>query len=149
MPNFQHGVVCNSAARIIGDFVSSRDLGWIATNDTFVQAGPDADSVRGADVLFVSYAKVPKGRPPKDLLVPPDLVVEVRSPSDANSELTIKIGEYLAAGVPVVVVLNPRLEAAVIHRPGDELPQILHNGDELTLPDVLPGFAVPVRKFFE
>jgi hypothetical protein len=30
------------------------------------------------------------------------------------------------------------------------LPRRFHNGDTLTLPeDVLPGFAVPVAKFFE
>jgi hypothetical protein len=25
----------------------------------------------------------------------------------------------------------------------------MHNSDELTLPDVLSGFSVPVKKFFE
>jgi hypothetical protein len=47
------------------------------------------------------------------------------------------------------VVLDPRIEAATVYCGNDELPQRFHNGDELTLPDVLPGFAVPVRRFFE
>jgi hypothetical protein len=31
----------------------------------------------------------------------------------------------------------------------DELQRIFDNGDELTIPDVLPGFAVAVRRLFE
>jgi len=34
------------------------------------------------------------------------------------------------------------------YRP-DDIQQIFDNGDELTLPDILPGFAVPVKKFCE
>ncbi len=61
----------------------------------------------------------------------------------------MKVGEYLGAGVTVVVVLAPALEAAAVYRQGDDFPQRRHTGDELTLPDVLPGFAEPVRRFFE
>ena len=31
----------------------------------------------------------------------------------------------------------------------DELPRTLHGEDELTFPDLLPGLAIPVRRFFE
>lgn len=145
VPKFRHGVACVTASRLIGDYVAANDLGWVASNDTFVRTNA---SVRGADVLFVSYAKIPKGKPPEDLTVAPELVVEVRSPTDKNADLFEKIGEYLAVGVTVVLVLDPRLAAATVYR-NDELPQVMHNGDELTIPDVLPGFVVPVRKFFE
>lgn len=145
VPKFRHGVTCVKASRLIGDFVAAHDLGWVASHDTFVRT---TASVRGADVLFVSYAKVPKGKAPEELTVPPDLVVEVKSPTDKNAELFEKIGEYLAVGVTAVLVLDPRLAAATVYR-NDELPQVMHNGDELAIPDVLPGFAVPVKAFFE
>jgi hypothetical protein len=35
-----------------------------------------------------------------------------------------------------------------VYRP-EELQQIFHNGDELVVPEILPGFAVAVRRFFE
>lgn len=35
--------------------------------------------------------------------------------------------------------------SASVYR-ADELQQIFHNGDELTLPDVLSGFALPVSR---
>jgi hypothetical protein len=47
-----------------------------------------------------------------------------------------------------VIVLDPKTESASVHRQ-DELHQLVHNGDELTFPDVPPGFSVPVRQFFE
>jgi len=38
--------------------------------------------------------------------------------------------------------------SASVYR-NDEFQQIFDNGDDLVLPDVLPGFKVPVRKLFE
>ena len=105
-------------------------------------------TVRGADLLFVGYARLPKGEAPENLTIPPDLVVEVRSPSDRLNAVIAKATEYIDAGVRVVVVLDPKTESAAVHRL-DEFAQVFHNGDELTLPDVLPGFSVPVKKFFE
>ena len=58
-----------------------------------------------------------------------------------------KATEYLDAGVKVVVILDPQTDSAGVFRP-DELPQRFHNGDELKLDDILPGFAVPVARFF-
>ncbi len=147
MPRFKHGVVSQRIAQAISEFVAARRLGWVAINDTFVTVDAAADTVRGADVLFVSYARLPPGPIPEDLPCLPELVVEVRSPTDRWGDVFAKVGEYLQAGVSVVVVFDPKTESASVYRP-DEFQQIFHNGDELTLPDVLPGFAVPVRAFF-
>jgi Uma2 family endonuclease len=105
--------------------------------------------VRGADLCFFSYERLPKGKLPEGLLpVAPDLVVEVRSPSDRWNAVLIKVGEYLTAGVRVVVVLDPATASASVYRT-DELQQIYHNSDVLTLPEVLPGFSVVVSQLFE
>jgi Uma2 family endonuclease len=55
---------------------------------------------------------------------------------------------YIVAGVTAVMVVVPEDETATVYRL-NEFHQTFHNGDELTLPDVLPGFAVPVKRFFE
>lgn len=149
MPGAEHGEICLTAGSLIREAAKAGGLGRVMCNDTFVRVGPD--TYRGADVCFVSYAKIPKDQPrPKGPIeVPPELVVEVRSPSDRTSDVLAKVADYLGAGVTVVVVLDPALEAAAVYRQGDDFPQRMHNGDDLTLPDVLPGFAVPVRRFFE
>ena len=147
MPAFRHGVVLNRVAHLLTQFIDEHRLGWTATGDAFVQTRTDPERVRGADFLFVSYARLPAGPTPENLDVVPDLVVEIRSPSDRQSAVLAKVSEYLAAGVRVVVVIDPRLEAAATYR-DDEFQQLVHNGDTFTLPDVLPGFAVPVSAFF-
>lgn len=90
-----------------------------------------------------------QGPIPSGLLeVVPDLVVEVRSPSDRWGELFIKVGEYLGAGVRAVVILGPATATASVYR-AEELQHTFHNGDELVIPEVLPGFAVKGRSLFE
>jgi Uma2 family endonuclease len=107
----------------------------------------DPDTVRGADVSFYSYAKVPRGRIRKGYLdVVPDLVVEVRSEDDRRKDIE-KVKEYLDAGVGVAIVLDPDPETAHVFRP-DQPPRELGPDDELTVPDVLGDFRVAVRRFF-
>lgn len=150
MPGAMHGEVCVTAAALIHQFVKTNKLGRVMGNDTYIRTRTAPDGCRGADVCYVSYAVLPADQPtPTGPLTPPlELVVEVRSPSDSFADLTDKATEYARAGVQVVLILDPPTESAGVFR-ANELPQRFHNGDELTLPDVLPGFAVPVAKFFE
>ena len=56
--------------------------------------------------------------------------------------------DYIRAGVTVVVILDPKTESASAFRSGTR--QDTFEKDEmLTLPDILPGFEVPVSRFFE
>jgi Uma2 family endonuclease len=150
MPHGPHGYICNNASAIITPFVREHKLGRVFSNDTFtrVRLKEPTDTVRGADVAFVSFAKMPPGDVPGGPLPTPDLVIEVRSPSDRISQLSAKASEYLETGVAVVIVIDPETESLAAYRE-NEFPIRMHNGDELTLPDVLPGFAVQVRQFFE
>ena len=74
--------------------------------------------------------------------------MEVKSPTDRLKQVSDKAYEYIDAGVTAVVVLFPETRTAAIFRK-ENLPVELGSNEELTLPDVLPGFAVPVRAFFE
>jgi Uma2 family endonuclease len=144
----KYGKICATIARFLSDHIEERGLGHVMTNDSFVQTRRDPDTIRGADVCFYGYDRLPQGEVPDGLLpVPPDLVVEVRSPSDSWSEIFTKVGEYLGAGVRAVVVLDAVTASASVYR-AEELQQIFHNSDELVVPDLLPGFAVPVRRLF-
>lgn len=144
----RHGQVCFRSSILIGGFVDEHKLGLICCNDTFVLTQRDPDRVRGADVVFWSRNRWNGSEVPDGILdTPPDLVVEVRSPHDRWGTMLAKVAEYLNSGVGVGVVLDPKTTSASIHRQ-DELQQVRHNGDEFDLPDVLPGFKVPVAKFF-
>ena len=149
MPNRRHGQVCYKAARLFGGFVDDHDLGHILTNDAGIitQRGPD--TVRGADVAFYSYARLPRG-PLAPSYGPevPDLVVEVVSPSDRWPKVLAKVAEYLEAGVTVVVVLDELPPTARLFS-ADRTTRELGPEDVLEIPDLLPGFSVPVRRLFE
>ena len=78
----------------------------------------------------------------------PELVVEVRSPNDRWPSVLVKVAEYLDAGVGIVVVLDDASRSAQVFD-AERPPLPLTEGDELVLPELLPGFRVPVRRFFE
>lgn len=145
-----HGLVCFKAALKIGGVIEQHKLGWVFTNDSGVITEREPDSVRGPDLAFCSYQRLPKtARPQREYLdVAPELVVEVRSPDDRWPALQAKVAEYLAAGVLSVCVLDAVAEFAVIYTP-DTAPCQLAGDDVIEFPNVLPGFTIPVCEFFE
>lgn len=146
--NFRHGVICNRVGRILGNYVDERGLGRVLNNDSGVVTARGPDTVRGPDVSYFSYARLPREQVPEGYPeVPPDLAVEVRSPSNRMSAMAVKIGEYLAAGVVIVCLVDPEIESVAVFTE-NEIPRRLSNGDELTLPELFPDFRVPVRRFF-
>jgi Uma2 family endonuclease len=148
-PGSRHGQVCFLVAQIVGNYVKAHDLGHVLCNDSGVVTERNPDSVRGADVAYYSYARVPRGRLPNGYLdVPPDIVVEVRSPTDRPRQIDEKTEEYLNAGVKAVCVLDPDQETLHLHRAG-QAPKLLGAQHELVLPEIDATFRVVVGRFFE
>ncbi|HKI30449.1 MAG TPA: Uma2 family endonuclease [Gemmataceae bacterium] len=149
VPAPRHGEICSKVDRLVGNYADDHGLGRVVINDSGVITEHNPDTVRGADVAFYSFARVPQGPLPAGYLdVVPELVFEVRSPTDRWPRLLAKAGEYLEAGVSVVCLLDQMSERVLVCR-ADELPWTLHGDDELHLPDILGDFRVPVRRFFE
>ncbi len=149
VPGPRHGQVCGNAVWILQEFVKGHDLGHVLCNDSGIVTDHDPDTVRGMDVCFYSYSRLPKGPLPKKYVdVVPELVVEVRSPDDRWSRILRKVGEYLEAGVSVVCVLDPDTQTAHVYS-ADQPERTVSADEELSFPDVLPSFAVRLRQFFE
>lgn len=149
MPSLTHGEVCGNVLGEIRQFVKANKLGRVFGNDSSIRLKRNPDTVRGPDVCFFSPARLPPGprfEGVSDII--PELVVEVRSPSNSWPKVLIKTREYLEAGVTAVMVVDPEEETATVFR-HEEFHQTFHNGDVVELPDVLPGFAVPLKRFFE
>lgn len=149
MPFPKHGKMCGLIAFHILAHVFKHDCGHVAINDSFVKTKSNPDTVRGGDLCYWSYERQPRGPIPEGLLpAAPELVVEVRSPSQNWVDIFAKVIEYLSAGVLAVVIVDPVSETVSVYRT-NEFQHIFHNGDELTIPDVLPGFAFRIHQLFE
>ena len=148
MPGLDHGFICNWFAFYLTQYAISRDCGRVAINDTLVRIRENPLTLLGPDVGYFSYGRVPKGQVTRGASpVPPELAIEVRSPSEPWGEVITKVGLYLGVGVTAVVVLDAATKSVAVYRA--PLGQQVFGADaELTIPDVLPGFAVPVSRFF-
>ena len=149
MPAPRHGELCVRIIEVLLQYLANHPIGRLVSNDSGVVTERDPDTVRGPDVAFYSYARVPQGPMPRGYLrVVPELVFEVRSPGDRWREIHDKIGEYLGVGVTLACVLDQQTETAHVYH-ADQAPREVRRDEELTLPEVLPDFRVPVRRFFE
>jgi Uma2 family endonuclease len=149
IPAPQHGAVCVNVVMLVGSFARRRKLGRVVSNDSAIVTAHDPDSVRGADVAYYSYARLPKGPVPKGYLdVVPELAWDVRSPGDSWRKVRAKVAEYLNAGVTAVCILDCQTEIAEVHY-ADQPTRVFGRDEKLVFPDILPGFRVAVQKFFE
>jgi Uma2 family endonuclease len=149
-PTFLHGVVCMRIVGLTTAFVEGRPpSGWWLCNGSGVVTERNPDSVRGPDLSYFSYQRIPKDSIPDGYAeVAPEQVFEVKSPSDRRKAIHAKAGEYLAAGTLVVCVVDPETKEITVYN--DTAPPAKKSiSDELTLPEVFPDFCVPVRRFFE
>ena len=147
----KHGKICVRTSRVMDEYAEKHDAGHVMSNDSVVQTKSNPDSTRGADVSFYSYARLPKGKVPEGLLsVSPDLIVEVRSPSERWTALFAKVVEYLEAGVRVVIVLDEPTGTASVYRPDELQLKSSIMAYALVVPLMFfSGFSVPVARLFE
>jgi Uma2 family endonuclease len=149
VPAPRHGEICGQVYYLLRRHLEERPVGRVVCNDSGVVREHDPDTVRGADVAFYSYSRVPPGPLPQGYLsVVPELIFEVRSPGDRWGRILAKVGEYLEAGVAIVCVLDQIRERCHVYH-ADEDVVVFTSEQELTLPDVLPDFRVVVHRFFE
>lgn len=147
-PGAIHNLIVGLMYRLISAFASDHRLG-VAFGDNMRYAlsrGPD--TVRIPDVSFVAWERVPEsGIPEGSWLIPPDLAVEVVSPTDNANDVYDKAREYVESGVRIVWVFWPKRRAVSVHT-RDEKTAELGPDDLLDGGDVLPRFSVRVSELF-
>lgn len=103
---------------------------------------------RKPDVVFIRIDRLPGGEiPDGDLYVAPDMVVEVLSPGNSSIEMNEKLDEYLAAGIPLVWIVNPEARTIRAYR-SDGTTQVFRDSDVIENESVLPGFRLTVKDVF-
>jgi Uma2 family endonuclease len=77
----------------------------------------------------------------------PDLMVEVKSPTDSLKKFRAKIQEFLEMGTLVGILINPEVRSVEIYRLNQNV-IVLGDDDTLTLPDLLPGWEIAASEFW-
>ncbi|MBI1901201.1 MAG: Uma2 family endonuclease [Planctomycetia bacterium] len=149
-PNARHGQVCSRIDHLLRTFAEQHDLGHVLCNDSGVITTRDPDTVRGADIAFYSYSRLPRGKlAPRYPSQPPEVVFEVRSPDDRLPDILTKVAEYLRVGVAAVCVVDPDAETVTVYDAAQQRPATLSGDASLRIPPPLAGFVVPVSRLFE
>lgn len=144
--SYEASVVALTVARLLGIFVSTHKLGLVSGADGFFRL---SSSTRGPDVAFLSAARLPDGRFPRQLYpeVAPNLAVEVLSPGNTPAEMARKRLEYFQNGVQLVWIVDcVHRSVAVFTSPTDH--RVLGDADTIDGGSVLPGFSATVASFF-
>jgi Uma2 family endonuclease len=137
------------AARINGHvfiYLMEHPLGHAFSSDAGFILFPDRDTVRSPDFAFVQRSRLPEV-PAAYIPTPPDLAVEVLSPTDRMPDALAKVTMYLQAGVQLVWLIDPHKRTATIFRQ-DESPTTIGEDGVLDGVDVLPGFTLPMAVLF-
>jgi Uma2 family endonuclease len=145
-PASLHGVVSARLTARRHEFVETGGRGVVLA-DVGVVVGRDPDTVRGPDIAFYSPERIPETGYATSFWGPPDLAVEITSPSNRMSEMREKVAEYLESGVRCVWVVDPPARRVTVHR-SDGAIRSVAEGDELEGDDVLPGFRLSLASFF-
>ena len=147
--NATHGRIEANVTAALQQFVRTQNLGVVMAGEVGVFTARNPDTVRAPDILFLSHERDARRKRREGFLdVAPELTVEIRSPTDRPGEVQRKLGEYFAAGVLQVWVIDPATRAVQVHDGRGE-PLSLEPGAVLTGGNVLPGFELPVDDIFE
>lgn len=147
MPGEEHGAITSDFSTELNLFVRDHGLGQCYAAETRFLIARDPDTAIGPDWAFITKERLPKKRNKGFSPLVPDIVLEVRSPSDKPAEVQKKINLWLSAGVQVVWEANPKREVLTVYRPGVS-PVILTADSTLTCENILPGFALPLRRIW-
>ena len=145
-PGDEHGVLVARIGWLFANYCEENDYGEVRAGDSGFLLERVPDTVRGPDLAWVSPDRLSEPVAGYAELAP-DLVVEVKSPSNSNREMTDRAMMWLSHGVRMVLVADPRPVNLTVFRPG-EPPATLGENDVLDGGNLLPGFSTPVWRLF-
>ena len=145
-PGDEHGVLVAHIAWLLTSYSYPNDYGRVRAGDSGFLLEHDPDTVRGPDIAWVAPGRLDSPVPGYAHLAP-DLVVEVKSPSNSNREMADRAMMWLSHGTRMAIVADPGPVTLSVFLPGKP-PLVLGEFDVFDGGDVLPGFSEPVWRFF-
>jgi len=144
---WQEALLAGVLLQWLRNFLDQKKLGVVTGADGFTRLFKD--TVRGPDVAFVNWNRLPDGRIPTapipDLV--PNFVIEVLSIGNTYGEMSRKRREYFHAGVELLWLVEPRRRTVTIYRTSNE-PEVIEEDGMLDGETVLPGWTVSCQELF-
>ena len=143
----EHGKIAMRLGARLELYVAANKLGQVFAAETGFRISSNPDTVRAPDVAFVSRERIENiGTPEGYFPGPPDLAIEVVSPSDTYTEVEDKVIDWLTAGTKAVFVINPKKRSVSIHQQSGIA--LLKETDVLSGGEVVPGWSLPIKDLF-
>ena len=144
-----HGRVTVRLTAPLAQFVWNNDLGEVYGAETGFKLTSNPDTVLASDIAFISKARFEELRKTEGYWPgPPDLAVEVLSPSETGPKIKSKVSQWFSFGTKQVWVVSPKHSTVTVYRsPSDTT--TFSGSDELDGGDILPGFRLPLSRLFE
>jgi Uma2 family endonuclease len=146
-PGTEHGIMVYQLGYLIGQFVIPNKLGRVFAAETGSRLARNPDTVRAADVAFVSAERLPAKWPKGYLDLAPELVAEVVSPGNDPDEMQAKVRDWLDAGTQCVLVVYPGPRQVMVYRSLRQV-VVLTEAEVFTAADLLPGFTLSIASIF-
>jgi Uma2 family endonuclease len=144
-PEPRHGQLAFRIAFALG--LWAREHGGAVTDAVGFLLQRHPNTLRAPDVTYFVPESAPHAGSTEFCRVPPDLAVEVNSPSDIASEVLDKVRWWLGHGTRQVWVVDDPTRTVTIYLP-DGTARIIGQDAALTAPDLLPDFELPLAELF-
>ena len=144
---YEESVIAVEIARLLGNFVAKRKLGLVAGEGGMLKLAKGL--VRIPDVSFVSFARLPGGKAPRQPIpkLAPNLAIEVLSASNTVREMDRKLVDYFEAGVELVWYFDAKTCTVTVYT-APKASAVVTVNQTLTGGTVLPGFKLKLKSLF-
>lgn len=132
--------------RLIGDYVDSRQLGHVYFAPVDVRLSPH--NVVEPDVLFIRKDRLATYLNLAAVLGPPDLVVEIISPSSQKTDPGRKYDLYAASGIPEYWIVDPMTQRFQMFLLRGDHYEVQAEVDGRLASEILPGLVVDLAALF-
>jgi Uma2 family endonuclease len=146
-PAYFHGERLIHIGYLLKAFLRAHPIARIA-GESWITLARDPDTVRAPDICVTRNERFPRDYVDGPIFaVAPDLVIEIRSPSERAGILRDKLRDYFTAGTSVVWVVDQWKRSVTIHTRDTE--RVIQGDERLTGEPVLPGFSCTLNELFE
>jgi Uma2 family endonuclease len=146
-PRRDHQEVVTSLDWILQRFLHASEFGRVYTHPVDVHLG--RNDVVQPDLIVIQETRLDIYRPEGLVVEPPDIVVEILSPSSQQTDRVRKMALYARAGVPEYWIADPDNRTLTIHvLAGEEYTAVTPEADGSLASRALRGLLVDPAEVF-